>query len=817
MDEKLRNQIVERLLADEKATHETIKLVDAACVGDGALDAALADLANAPRPEAPASRKDAGATPEPPGAYLHRLQVAGFRGVASAVQLELEPGPGLTLIVGRNGSGKSSLAEGLETVLLGESGRWSKRRSALWKEGWRNLHGGDGARLEARFLVEGSKPVTVRRRWKADDELEAAALEVVGTDGSKQSLTDLGWEQALRQFRPFLSYPELGALVDEPSKAFDELFSLLGLEEINAARDRLAERRKRLETPKKQLVEEKKALVALLAKLDDPRAARCREALEGTKPDLETLESVALGEAAGEGDDGRIALLRKLSTLRTPGLAELETAAGALRAAAAAVDALADESLEAHGALADVLARALAYLEKAPDACPVCERPMSPELVATARGRLEGSRRLGEQLRAARGELARCLERTKVLFAGLDGAAVLEAGEVELPLDAAVALGVFASFPDGASAIAEHVEEKGLALVAAVEALRDRARAALDEKEGAFRPVRAKLLAWVAAAREVRARESVLKALSGAESWMKGAEGSLRSERFAPVAAKVRDTWAALGQTGHVVLEDVALAGTANRRHLDFVVKVDGAAGKAVAVMSQGELNALALSLFLPRMTLPESPFRFLVIDDPVQAMDPHKVDGLANVLAQTARSRQVIVLTHDARLVEAVRRLRIPATVLEVSRRAQSRVEVRRVGGPVESYLDDARAMVAAEAEVGKDVVRRVVPGLCRAALEAACLETVRRKRLGRGDDHADVERAIEDAKAVMELLALALFDDATKGGDVYKAVANRAGQPAVDALKACKAGAHGGFTGDSRELVDRTRDLATSLRSMA
>ena len=52
-----------------------------------------------------------------------------------------------------------------------------------------------------------------------------------------------------------------------------------------------------------------------------------------------------------------------------------------------------------------------------------------------------------------------------------------------------------------------------------------------------------------------------------------------------------------------------------------------------MGVMSQGELNALALSLFFPRMMLAESPFRFLVIDDPVQAMDPLKVDGLARVL----------------------------------------------------------------------------------------------------------------------------------------------------------------------------------------
>jgi hypothetical protein len=83
--------------------------------------------------------------------------------------------------------------------------------------------------------------------------------------------------------------------------------------------------------------------------------------------------------------------------------------------------------------------------------------------------------------------------------------------------------------------------------------------------------------------------------------------------------------------------------------------------------MSQGEVNALALAVFLPRARLPASPFRFLVIDDPVQAMDPAKVDGLARVLDKAASDRQVIVFTHDNRLVQAVRQLRLPATVVHV------------------------------------------------------------------------------------------------------------------------------------------------------
>src|SRR5690606_2206423 len=150
----------------------------------------------------------------------------------------------------------------------------------------------------------------------------------------------------------------------------------------------------------------------------------------------------------------------------------------------------------------------------------------------------------------------------------------------------------------------------------------------------------------------------------------------------------------ALRLQSNVNLDAVVLEGTGQRRKVGLRVTVDGTPAEAVGVMSQGELHALALSLFLPRATLPESPFRFIAIDDPVQSMDPSRVDGLARVLADAAKARQVLVFTHDDRLPEAVRRLGLPATVLGVTRRVRSVVEVHESADPVLGYLDDARAV---------------------------------------------------------------------------------------------------------------------------
>ncbi len=88
-----------------------------------------------------------------------------------------------------------------------------------------------------------------------------------------------------------------------------------------------------------------------------------------------------------------------------------------------------------------------------------------------------------------------------------------------------------------------------------------------------------------------------------------------------------------------------------------MTVTVDGDQSEALGVMSQGELMSLALSLFVPRVSFDETPFGFVLIDDPVQSMDPMRVDQLAMILDQLAKKRQVVVFTHDDRLPAAARR----------------------------------------------------------------------------------------------------------------------------------------------------------------
>ncbi|HET9051227.1 MAG TPA: AAA family ATPase, partial [Candidatus Dormibacteraeota bacterium] len=120
MDAALYDLVVGRLVASGPGP-DAEGIVLAACEGRDALDALLAGTA---RPRTAASTP---ATPPAAGVHLASIGVEGFRGIGERVTLSLSPYPSLTLVVGRNGSGKSSFAEALELLLTGTNRRWEGR------------------------------------------------------------------------------------------------------------------------------------------------------------------------------------------------------------------------------------------------------------------------------------------------------------------------------------------------------------------------------------------------------------------------------------------------------------------------------------------------------------------------------------------------------------------------------------------------------------------------------------------------------------------------------------------------------------------
>src|SRR4051794_17362120 len=103
-------------------------------------------------------------TTEATPVWLRSITVEGFRGIGPQATLTLDPAPGLTVVVGRNGSGKSSFAEGLELLMTGVLKRWEKRPKA-WTETWQCLHHTDPTRITAQLLFEGGEAVELSQTW----------------------------------------------------------------------------------------------------------------------------------------------------------------------------------------------------------------------------------------------------------------------------------------------------------------------------------------------------------------------------------------------------------------------------------------------------------------------------------------------------------------------------------------------------------------------------------------------------------------------------------------------------------------------------
>jgi recombinational DNA repair ATPase RecF len=816
MTTSLSDLLLERLQRETSAKDDWPALVLAALEGEAAVDALLATNQRGPKLSRATPPEKVGGAAR--AAYLRSITVEGFRGIGRPATLDLVPGPGLTLVIGRNGSGKSSFAEALEQLLTGETFRWANRTKE-WSDGWRNLHHPTAA-VRAELALEGERAAcVVASQWTDDADLEEAETWAQVHGKARAGLEALGWNDALETYRPFLSYNELGSMLDEgPSKLYDALSAILGLDALVDAQTVLQKARTSRDKALKDAKAVRDQVLATITQLEDERAQAVAIALGAKDWGLDRVDQVLAGSAAAAGEEGVLRQLRELAQLPAPSAESLAKATADLRTAAAQVKSASKTVAARSRDLAEVLDHALRFHERHGDGeCPVCGRAgamtaawhaekakQAKELRDAARG-VDAAQR---QATDARAQAQRLLAPRADL---LDRAPAL-GPEVKTAADALRAWTAGLATED-AEQLAAHMEKAGPPLVAAVKALRRVAASEVQKREDAWRPLARQLATWLQDAREALQGAAAVPQLKKAEDWVKATGEAIRNERFDPIAQRSIRIWEQLRLQSNVTLGRITLESSGKRRRVDLHVQVDGVDGAALGVMSQGELHCLALSLFIPRATLAESPFRFIVIDDPVQSMDPARVDGLARVLEAAAKDRQVIVFTHDDRLPEAVRRLGIDARAIEVTRREGSVVQLRPGRDPVSRNIEDAFSVAKTEG-LPAAAAKRVIPGLCRVAIEAACTEAIRRRRLARGERHTDVEDLLAGCSGTKTFVSLALFDDPQKAGDVLPRL-NKESRDFADVYRMCNEGAHGVEVGARIDFIRQAEKLARWLQA--
>jgi energy-coupling factor transporter ATP-binding protein EcfA2 len=755
-------------------------------------------------------------TDDPAPAYLEEIAVEGFRGISDRCRLQLIPGPGLTVVAGRNGSGKSSFAEGVEVLLTGTTIRWAERGKA-WEQGWRNLHHSGTASVSARLRFDGgAEALTLTRTWPAGAALRADAHPAVS--GAASDWSDLSWDGALARFRPILSYDELGTMFSSrAADLYDALSAVLGLEEFEAVGEVLRQERLAREKTVKSAKQQLETLRDQLTLADDPRASGLLALLKGNSP---PPDRVAAALDSDVSDTGSTTGASSLARIELPSAETIEAAVQRSFDAHARVEGLERTDASQLNAVASLLEQGLSIYRSRADLgepldCPLCkaERTIDTGWVIRAEAEAEELRRRSADLPEAKLELATARSAVAGLFdpnmpgvlaaASVAGVAVTDASEAWQDwVTKTHAAGCNQSvLVDAAAWVRECTGHA-----------RAQARKLDEERAVAWRPLREIANGWVLIARQATIDKAIVERLKGCEAWMKGTLGALRKDRLAPVVDGAQANWELLRHESNVALGSVGLHTAGSRRYASFDVAVDGSEASALGVMSQGELSALAISVFLPRALLPGSPFGFVIIDDPVQSMDPAKVDGLARVLAHAATERQVVVFSHDERLPEAIRRLEIQARIVRVQREARSRVRVLAVSTPSERYLAEASAM--SRSELPHLVMPIVVSGFCRSAIEAACEAKIRRDLVARGISHAEVDKEIEKLTSVTTWLAKALGYSIAQGQELNQAIERLGGPGAAKAVRLARAGAHVQNAGiDLPELIRDTRQLVAKL----
>ncbi len=743
--------------------------------------------------------------------HLRSITAAGWRGIGPRTRLELPPGPGLVVVAGPNGSGKSSFAEAAETALTGRNSRWDRRRTGDWKQGWRNLHSpGLVPEVSVELSVgDRGEPVTVRRTWygaKVDD----ARTRAEGPDASELKLDEIVDADALDLARPFLPYSELGSMINGTlSDLHDAFFKLLGLELLAELDARVREAVSRCEKEEEQGKRLTEQLRGELAKSADPRAREAAEALSGACPDMDRVR--ALLARRSPAAEAELSGLQRRAGLTGPDLLEVSGAVARLREAAARADDARHGDAENARRLAKLLEAALDHRRRSssPD-CPVCGTAgqLDQAWAGRARAEVERLQREAVEAEAALREVAEARQAVHD---------VIEPVPVWLQADASPLADLWREWAmcrgiTDAWHLADRAGKAAAALEEACRHVREEALRTLGDQDGDWQHLAVRLTDWMTVAEAAESALTRRPHLKKARAWLRTVIDELRDERLRPFAERSQEVWQQLCEHSSVVLGSVTLAGTPGRGRVELGVTVDDMTAPAYSVMSQGELHSLALSLFLPRATHEASPFGFLVIDDPVQSMDPEKVEGLARVLDRVAKDRQVIVFTHDTRLQQAITHLGIRATVLQVTRQADSVVGVETVTDPVDQALAEARA-ISLDPGMPEEVADRVLPAMCRGAVEVACLVTARRRLR---DVHkmplSEVEHRISSLERTKEYVALALLGDRKRNAHDALERIHVGGWALIDDFNS---GTHGSLTtvDNRKSLVSRTKALAKAI----
>lgn len=543
---------------------------------------------------------------------VRRLVLSGFAAYEQAVEVDL-PERGLVVCTGPNGAGKSSLLEAVATAIWNRS----LRGPAMWIEGaqGRVLLDSDVVSVDRRRSPKGRNNLGWQMRDPADLAAARLAGEPLGEDDEYESATkaQARLERVVGSFDVWRRTSVLSSAdaahfalaTDAERKALLE--QVLGLDRFDAA---LAACRSDLR--------EAEASAARL----DRDAEVARASLDAAREASQRADEVLRSLPEPEDPD---ALFERLERLTAAELAAAEARRGARRR----LDDLTDEGAELRAGLRQAEAEVERHRA---GACPRCGQDVRHLHAAAERG-------LGEARARVEGQLAD-LEARKV-------AAASETEELTEELDGLRR--ARADVEARRSAGRREADARRAALSAA-----EQAAARLEEWQGRH------AAAVDALARRADDRvdlEACERALG-----LRGVRATMLDRALVAVQQQANAWLARLAFPGSLRLSSTTEQKSG--RVVDAIsVEVEGAGGGKYRGCSAGQRRRVDLAVLFGLLEVAQAARGgrqgTLWVDEAADSLDAEGRAAFADAMADLARARCVVVITHDAEMAA-----RLPATL---------------------------------------------------------------------------------------------------------------------------------------------------------
>ncbi|MFP5021911.1 hypothetical protein [Pseudonocardia phyllosphaerae] len=725
---------------------------------------------------------------------IAEVNVAGFGGIEKITgPLKLSPVPGVTVLRGNNGQGKTSLARGIDVALRGDHDLATRSPGRLWQTQLLT----DGAETARADLTLCSGPTRLHLAVEFTRESQVQ-LGATLTDhvGARSVELPEAWRRALTGARACYSYADLQSRLIESKdlQTFLEENLLLGpcwqmvRAEIERRAAEAAAASKTFEGARKKATEQEQRLSDRFSDELPESQWPNRISWPQVKDRVDTntwLAATGMPDSPGYGGSLHVA------TNHEDRIAQLD---GELRAAEKELT-LAEAGLDAPG-----MAQALDHLENVVTVgdldgsrCPLCGS------TADWRGHVESLTRALHGRSTAAGRVQRALEGLRdwvgsdldpLLNVGVPGGPVHEVRQFQKATD----LGCRGH---SAAHIQAKILLKHLLEPQYSEWLVD-ARAAtgtIAEWRSALAAIVHEFAATVGELATTAADAGIWKR---AQDALDALQVGIRQSRQDVVTDHLRSALQQLLPDADVDLGGIKHRGKVKNQHgVEVDLRIGGRQAQ-LGMLSSGQRNALLLTPLL--MPGAQGPFGFVIVDDPVHALDDTRVDLLARELVRLSAERQVIVLTHDPRLEEYLQAHRPTMNIVELDRDPVSRtVTFSEISTPWGALLTDAREIRRVTRNKSWDYsenLASVVGGMCRAAVDGALRQSAMIRAVQRT---IDIAQALKDLEGARETRARIEHMTALAGG---KDQLPRLTQAARSYLDFWNKGSHGQIDDDAVDL---------------